>query len=62
MGTNIRTEEFQKNNEHKSYNKEGHEDMISRKMVVGGNRGRVSKKWGNVDKKDSSFRKMRRYK
>lgn len=36
MGTNIRTEEFKKNNEHKSENREGHEDTISRKSLLEG--------------------------
>lgn len=45
MGTNIRTEECNKNNEHKSESKEDHEDMISRKKKsVGWNRGTIRKK------------------
>lgn len=36
MGTNIRTEEFKKNNEHKSEKREGHEDTISRKSLLEG--------------------------
>lgn len=62
MGTNIRTEEFKKSIEHKSEDKEGHEDTISRKKFGGENRGAVLKKWENVGKKDSSLRKMKIHK
>lgn len=62
MGTNIKTEECKKNNEHKSDSKEVMKIWLAEKKSAGGNRLTVRKKWEKEGRKNSSFRKVQRNK